>query len=128
VIVVDAVLEVLLRTPAPQAVEQRVFADGECLQAPHVIDLEAIQVLRRYSASRQIRPEHGPAALARFAEFPIRRYAHEILLTRIWDLRHNLTACDAAYVALAEALDIALVTRDHRLAAAAGHQARIELI
>ena len=129
-IVVDAsvVLEVLLRTPATQAVEQRLFADGQSLQAPHLIDLEVIQVLRRFSAARQIRPEHGPAALTRFSEFPIRRYPHGILLGRIWDLRHNLTAYDAAYVALAEALDVTLVTRDQRLATAAGHHARIELI
>ena len=129
-IVVDAsvVLEVLLRTPKAQAVEQRLFSDGQELQAPHLIDLEVIQVLRRFSATRQIRPEHGPAAVARFSEFPIRRYPHRILLGRIWDLRHNLTAYDAAYVALAEALDVALVTRDRKLATAAGHHARIELI
>ena len=129
-IVVDAsaVLEVLLRTPAAQTVEQRLLADGERLHAPHLIDLEVVQVLRRFSTARQIQPEHGPAALTRFSEFPIRRYPHGILLTRIWELRHNLTAYDAAYVALAEALDVALVTRDQRLATTVGHQARIEVL
>ena len=59
---------------------------------------------------------------------PIRRYPHDVLLPRVWDLRHNLTAYDATYVALAEALDAPLVTRDRRLACAAGHGAEIELL
>ena len=129
-IVVDAsvVLEVLLRTPAAQAVEQRLFAEGQSLQAPHLIDLEVIQVLRRFSASRQIRPEHGPAAVDRFSEFPIRRYPHRILLTRIWELRHNLTAYDAAYVALAEAIGAPLLTADRKLARAPGIECEVELL
>jgi predicted nucleic acid-binding protein len=62
------------------------------------------------------------------ADLPLRRYPHDFLLPRIWDLRNNLTAYDAAYVALAEALDAPLLTRDRRLAAAAGHRAQIELV
>ena len=67
-------------------------------------------------------------ALTDLADLPLRRYPHDFLLPRIWDLRNNLTAYDAAYVALAEVLDIPLLTRDRRLAAAAGHRAQIELI
>jgi predicted nucleic acid-binding protein len=67
-------------------------------------------------------------ALNDLADLPLRRYPHDFLLPRIWDLRNNLTAYDAAYVALAEVLDISLLTRDRRLAAAAGHRAHIELI
>jgi predicted nucleic acid-binding protein len=66
--------------------------------------------------------------LADLADLPLRRYPHDLLLSRIWALRHNLTAYDAAYVALAEALDAVLLTRDKRLASAAGHQARIDLM
>jgi predicted nucleic acid-binding protein len=62
------------------------------------------------------------------ADFPLYRYSHVPLLPRIWELRHSLSAYDAAYVALAEALDAPLVTRDRRLAASSGHRARIELV
>ena len=66
-------------------------------------------------------------ALADLADLSLRRYAHDLLLPRIWELRNNLTAYDAAYVALAEALKAPLLTRDRRLATAAGHRAQIEL-
>jgi predicted nucleic acid-binding protein len=130
VIVVDAsaVLEVLLRTPAAAAVEERLFLPDETLHAPHLIDLEVAQVLRRYAAVGEIAAERGRLALADFADFPIERYPHTILLPRIWELRANLTAYDAAYLALAEVLDAALLTRDRKLVAATGHRARIELI
>src|SRR6267142_1577542 len=103
-IVVDAsaLLEALLRTPAARAVEERLFEPQQTLHAPHLLDIEVAQV--------------------------IRRYPHDFLLPRVWDLRNNLTAYDAVYVALAEALDAPLLTRDQRLAAAAGHHARVELV
>jgi predicted nucleic acid-binding protein len=130
VIVVDtsALLEALLRTSAAKAVEDRLFAPRRTLHAPHLIDLEVVQVIRRYAANGDIEGERGRAALADLVDFPLRRYPHDFLLARIWDLRNNLTAYDAAYVALAEALDAPLLTRDRRLAAAAGHHAQIELI
>ena len=129
-IVVDAsaLLEVLLRTPAATAVESRLFAAGETLHAPHLLDVEVAQVLRRYVALGQIDAARAREALDDLADFPFRRYPHDLLLPRIWDLRHNLTAYDAAYVALAEALDAALITRDERLAGAPGHRARVEVI
>ncbi len=67
-------------------------------------------------------------ALTDLAELAMRRYPHDFLPRRIWDLRNNLTAYDAAYVALAELLDAPLLTRDRRLATAAGHHAQIELV
>ena len=129
-IVVDAsaLLEVLLRTPAAATVEARLFAAGETLHAPHLIDVEVAQVLRRYAAAGEIGPARGRDALADFRDFPLRRYPHDLLLDRIWDLRANLTAYDAAYVALAEALDAPLLTRDRRLAAAPGHGAQVDLV
>ncbi len=129
-IVVDAsaLLELLLRTPAANAVEGRVFAAGQTLYAPHLLDVEIAQVVRRYAANGEIDGERGRVALADLADFPLRRYPHDFLLPRIWDLRHNLTAYDAAYVALAEALDAPLLTRDRRLASASGHHARIDLL
>ncbi len=129
-IVVDAsaLLEVLLRTPVAEAVERRLFGSRQTLHAPHLIDVEVAQVVRRYAAVGEIEPERGVAALADLADMPLRRYSHDFLLPRVWALRHNLTAYDAVYVALAEALDAPLLTRDQRMAAAAGHHARIELV
>jgi len=71
--------------------------------------------------------ERGAAALADLADLPLRRYPHDFLLPPVWQLRNNLTANDAVYVALAEALDASLLTRDRRLAGAAGLRIRIEL-
>jgi len=129
-IVVDAsaLVELLLRTPAANAVESRLFAPGETLHAPHLIDVEVAQVIRRYAAIGDIDARSGGDALTDLSDLPLRRYPHDLLLPRIWRLRHNLTAYDAIYVALAEALDAPLLTRDERLAAAAGHHARVELV
>ncbi len=129
-IVVDAstLLEVLLRTPAARTIEQRLFDPGQTLHAPHLLDVEAAQVIRRYAAHGDIDADRGRAALTNLADFPIRRYPHDVLLPRIWALRHGLTAYDAAYVALAEALGAVLLTRDRRLAAATGHRARVEVL
>jgi predicted nucleic acid-binding protein len=129
-IVIDAsaVLETLLRTPNARAVEGRIFDPSETLHAPYLLDVEVAQVLRRYAANGEIDGERGRMALADLADFPLNRYPHEFLLPRIWDLRQNLTAYDAVYVALAEALDAPLLTCDRRLAAAPGHLARIELV
>lgn len=129
-IVVDAsaLLEALLRTPAAKAVEDRLFASHQTLHAPYLLDVEVAQVIRRYATNNEIDGERGRMALADLAEFPLRRYPHDFLLPRIWHLRNNLTAYDAAYIALAEALDAPLLTRDRRLAKAAGHRAQIDLI
>ena len=129
-IVVDAsaLPEALLRTPAARAVEERLFEPRQTLHAPHLLDIEVAKVIRRYAAKGEIDSKRGRAVLADLADFPFRRYPHDFLLPRVWDLRNNLTACDAVYVALAEALDAPLLTRDQRLAAAAGHHARVELV
>jgi predicted nucleic acid-binding protein len=130
VIVVDAsaLLEVLLRTPAGDAVETRLFGSRQSLHAPHLLDVEVAQVVRRYAAGGEIDSERGRAALADLGDFPLHRYPHDVLLPRVWELRNNLTAYDAVYVALAEALGASLLTRDRRLAAAAGHRVQVELV
>lgn len=129
-IVVDAsaLVEALLRTNAAKAVDKRLFETGETLHAPHLLDIEVAQVIRRYATIGDIDDARARAALADLADFPVRRYAHDFLLPRIWELRNNLTAYDAAYVALAEALDAPLLTRDQRLARASGNRAQIKLI
>jgi predicted nucleic acid-binding protein len=130
VIVPDAsvILELLLRSPAASRIESRLFDRDETLHAPALLDLEIAQVLRRYAARREISPERGRAALALLEQFPIVRYPHEPLLARIWELRANLTAYDAAYVALAEGLDATFLTRDTRAATAPVHEANVEVI
>jgi len=130
VIVVDAsaVLEVLLNTPAGARVADRLSAAGETLHAPHLLDLEVAQVLRRYAASGELDPRRGAQALEDLADFPLLRYPHDVLLPRIWELRNNLTAYDAAYVALAEVLKAPLVTRDAALVSPRIHRARVVLM
>jgi predicted nucleic acid-binding protein len=130
VIVLDAsaALEVLLRTEAASAVEQLIFDGRASLHAPHLIDLEIAQVLRRYSASGKITGTRGRQALEDLTDFPLTRYPHDFLLPRIWELRRNVTAYDAAYLALAETLGAVLVTRDARLGAAPGCRARVLVV
>jgi predicted nucleic acid-binding protein len=123
----SAILEVLLQTPASRRVSRFLFAPNETLYAPHLIDLEIAQVLRRYVRSAIISAVRGAEALADLADFPLSRYPHFVLLTRIWQMRHGLTAYDAAYLALAETLHAPLVARDRALAKA-GSPVRVEVI
>lgn len=129
-IVLDSstIIEVLLRTDAASHVEQRIFSPEESLHAPHLLDLEVAQVLRRYYVSGEIASERGREAIEDLTGMPITRYPHDLLLPRIWELRHNMTAYDAVYVALAEVLPAVLLTCDARLASAPGHNAVIELV
>lgn len=129
-IVVDAsaVLEMLLQTEAAAQVERWLFDPEHTLHAPHLIDIEAAQVLRRYAANGDITDLRGRTAIADLADLSLNRYPHDFLLPRVWELRDNLIAYDALYVALAEVLDAPLLTRDRRIATAAGHRARIELV
>ena len=123
----SAILEVLLQTPAARRVSRVLFAASQTLHAPHLVDLEIAQVLRRYVRSAIISADRGTEALSDFLDLPLTRYPHFVLLPRVWQMRHNLTAYDAAYLALAEALDAPLITRDRALART-GSRARVELI
>jgi predicted nucleic acid-binding protein len=129
VIVLDASAAVdwLLQTSIGQRIEKRIFAHGESLHAPHLIDLEVTQVLRRLVRDRTISERRADEAMEDLLDVRIARYPHDVLLPRIWGLRHNLSAYDAAYVVLAEKLGATLITRDGRLAGAAGHAAKIEV-
>ena len=128
-IVIDAsaMIEALLRTSKAKAVDERLFG-ARTRHAPHLIDVEVAQVVRRLADRREIGADRGQAALQNLAVFPLIRHPHDVLLGRIWALRQNLTAYDAAYVALAEALGAALLTCDRRLAKAARRVVRVELI
>ena len=128
-IVVDAsvVLEMLTLAPRADAAFARTLLTGETLHAPHLIDVEVAHSLRRL-ARQNGTARTGEECLEDFAAFSIVRYDHLPLLPRIWELRGNLSAYDASYVALAELLECPLLTSDARLARAGGHEARIELL
>jgi predicted nucleic acid-binding protein len=130
VIVVDAsaVLEVLVQTPAASYVADRLFAPGESLHAPHLLDVEVAQVVRRYGKRGGVRKARRREMLQDLRRMPLERYGHRALLGRVWELREHVTAYDAAYLALAEALGCPLVTRDARLASAGGHRAQIDVL
>lgn len=127
-IVVDAsvVLDLLLGTKRADAVDERLAKEGRDWHAPHLLDLEVAQVLRRYVRTGEVKDERGLEVISDLERLPIFRYPHHVLLPRIWDLRDNATVYDAAYLALAEALDAPLLTGDRRLASVPGHAARVE--
>lgn len=104
------------------------LAAGDALFAPAHLDAEVVSALRRMASRNAVLRSAAPAALRHLAAFPIRRMPLAPLLERIWQLRENVTAYDAAYVALAERLEGSLVTCDGKLAAATGPQCDIELI
>jgi predicted nucleic acid-binding protein len=126
VIVVDtsAIVAQLAADRASEALAERL--EGQSLHAPHLIDVEFLHVMRRLVARGQLAPARADVVRADFAGLRITRYPHTLLLDRMWELRDNLTAYDASFVALAEALDAPLVTADGRLAGSPGHRARIE--
>ena len=128
-IVVDAsiVVEVLLRSDTGAVLEERLFEGDDPLHAPHMLDVEVAHALRRCALHGDIDERHGRDSFGDLAAMSIERHGHQPLLERIWQLRHNVTAYDAAYLALAESLDAPLLTRDLALASVAGHHARVEL-
>ena len=127
VLVVDtsAVLAALVGEPRSATLSERLASDGD-LHAPHLIDVEAAHALRRLVRRGDLSAERANQAIRDFLDLTIVRYPHTALLNRMWELRDNLTAYDAAFVALSEALGVPLVTIDARLAGAAGHRAEIE--
>jgi len=118
----------LLQTDDGIAIADRLITATETLHAPHLIDIEVAQVLRRYVLRGEVKAERAQHALEVMIEFPLTRYDHEPLLGRIWELRDNLTAYDAAYVALAEGLNATLVTRDRKVSAVPVLRGVVELI
>lgn len=126
-IVIDAsaVLELLLQTDKGVRVADRALAPQQRLHAPHLIDVEVTQTLRRLTHSKAMPARRAEQALADFSHLSIERHSHQDLVARLWQLRDALSAYDAAYVALAEALDAPLLSCDGKLARAHGHRAEI---
>lgn len=130
-LVVDAsaILEHLKGSDRGRRLFQRIEADPHLnLQAPHLIDLEVSQTLRRWRLKAGLPDEIAAAWLAGYLAIPIHRHAHVLLMSRIWELRDNLTCYDASYVALAESLGAPLLTADGRLRSARWHAAQIQIL
>jgi predicted nucleic acid-binding protein len=130
VIVVDAsaLLEFLLQTSLGERVEARLFREDDELHAPHLVDVEITQGLRRLVRTGEVSSGRADDAIADLTDLDLHRHPHLDLLGRVWKLRDNISAYDAVYVALAEAMDAPIVTCDGPLAKSPGHRARIEVI
>jgi predicted nucleic acid-binding protein len=120
--------ELLLQTELGTRVERRLYGDDDPLHAPHLIDVEVLSALRRLVRSGELPPGRVEEAIEDLGLIRIVRHGHLDFAHRAWDLRKNVTAYDAMYIALAESLDATFVTCDRPLGASAGHTARIEVI
>ena len=124
----SALVELVAGTATGRIVATRIADATIGLHVPHLADVEVTQALRRYVRDGDLAVADAEAALDTLRTLDLQRHAHEPLLPRVWELRDNLSAYDAVYVALAEALDGVLITCDGPLTRAPGVSARIELI
>lgn len=124
----SALVELLLDTPTGRAIATRIADPALGLHVPHLADVEVAQAFRRYARDGELDAADAAVALEDLRALDLQRHAHEPLLDRVWELRHNLSAYDAVYVALAEVLNTTLLTCDGRLARAPGAARRVELV
>ena len=129
-LVLDAsiVLELLINGRRASRIRRLLEHSTGSWHAPELIDVEVVQVLRRYVLHGWIEPVHGETAIQALRDFDLVRHEHSWMLPRVWQLRNNLTAYDAVYLTLAEALPARLVTADRAFASVAGDQITVELI
>ncbi len=124
----SAMVELLLATSAGRRIASRIADPAIALHVPHLVDVEVTQALRRCEASGELNGHDAALAITALRELPLERHGHDALLDRVWTLRRNLTAYDAVYVALAEALGAVLLTCDRKLARAPGVAVEIDLV
>ncbi len=128
-LVVDAscLVEVLIGGPGAEAIRERLRRD-EDHAAPHIVDVEVFGVIRREHLHGRLDRTAATQAVEDLAAWPGERFGHRPLLERAWELRTTVRGWDAVYVALAEALDVVLITTDQRLAQASGPRCTIEVV
>ena len=126
-IVLDAsvVVELLINGALAGPIRRDLAERSDSFIVPHLLDVEVASALRKLVAGQRIDSHRSEEFLAGLAALPAERYSHTPLLGRMWELRHNFTAYDAAYIALAEATNSVLYTCDEKLNK--GHRARIAL-
>ena len=126
-IVLDAsvVVELLTNGALADSIRGELAGLDQSFIVPHLIDVEVLSALRRLAAAQQIDSHRSGVFLAGLAALPAERYSHTPLIERIWELRQNFTAYDAAYIALAEATGAILYTCDEKLSK--GHRARVSV-
>ena len=124
----SAAVDWLLETSAGQHIETRIYSRKESLHGPQLLEIEVAQVLRRLVRQGTVAARRADEAIDDLMDLPMTRYPHAVLLPRVWQLRHALSAYDALYVALAEVLDAPLLTCDGRIASAPGHHAVVEVV
>jgi predicted nucleic acid-binding protein len=126
-IVLDAsvVVELLTNGALADSIRDHLARRDESFVVPHLIDVEVVSAMRRLAAGNRIEAHRSDQFLAGLAALPAERYSHTPLVGRMWELRHNFTAYDAAYIALAEAMNAVLYTSDEKLSK--GHRAQVVL-
>jgi predicted nucleic acid-binding protein len=126
-IVLDAsvVVELLTNGPSADSIRRELEARREPFIVPHLLDVEVVSALRGLAAGQRIEPHRSAEFMEELAALPAERFSHIPLLERVWELRHNFTAYDAVYVALAEATDSVLYSCDGKLRG--GHRARVQI-
>ena len=126
-IVLDAsvVVELLTNGPLAASLRRDLAGRSDSFIVPHLLDVEVVSALRKLTAGRRVDSHRTGQLLAGLAALPAERYPHTPLLGRMWELRHNFTAYDAAYIALAEVTNSVLYTTDEELCQ--GHRARVLL-
>jgi predicted nucleic acid-binding protein len=129
VLVLDAsaAVELVVETPLGRVVAAHLKGEGGPLHAPHLLDVEVLSALRQLARTGRLPREDVESAMSSFRLLPVVRYPHSHFLDRAWQLRETVSAYDAMYIALAEALDAPLLTCDGPLAAAHGHRAEVLL-
>jgi predicted nucleic acid-binding protein len=131
VVAASAIVDLLLVRSNAGGIGRHLADHSFDLHAPHLIDVEVVSALRRVVASGEASDARGRDAVADLLDLPIERYAHDALLPRVWQLRENLSAYDATYVALAEALadePVPLLTADDRLARALPEHTHVPIV
>lgn len=128
-LVVDAscLYEVVAGTASAEPIRRRLAADVDHA-APHVVDVEVLNVIRRELLLGHLDPTAAGQAVDDLGDWPGERFGHRALLDRAWDLRQDVRGWDAVYVALAEALDATLLTTDHRLGRVRGLRCAVDVI